>query len=440
MHRLPFDILQQILALIPFPTRWEAARVSRLWYQVCNDHLLYTHIHLENMELEQLVHVLGWIQRLKPNIRSLTIRQCHSVMLQQRLPVQSSSTMPTSSHPAMYTQLRSLNVDRRRAFYMQQECQWYQHLNASLATLLRGSTRLTNITLENNDIDWAIIGIADEFCSRRVGATLQAWTFQHNFGNVIETPAQLLAFMAATPHLRHFLGHHPHAINDAVLIGAIDRWPLLKSAMIACAINLGGDDDDDNSDDHRLVLVKGGADVDAQATADAARSAVSASAFYKWLLACAHHLESLHLIDLHCVSDKQLAYLAPNWLAMHHTHQLSHGATKRPKAPALRHLRIAKYVTDPVTHIAIDALATMFPLLQSVAYDTNATCFRLTRNMPQDHVVHLWHAMHYHHHHATNHAHLQLNWTMPDTMDQHLLACQQLMASQHAATPLPLTL
>ncbi|ORX59592.1 hypothetical protein DM01DRAFT_1381151 [Hesseltinella vesiculosa] len=392
MDRLSLDVLQQVISYIPFPTRWQAAMVSRLWYQACHDPYLYQHIHLENLELADLVHVLQWIQRLQPNIRSLSMRHCYSSLLQRCVPVRYSDDYQNQSPSVLHTQIRALAAPQREAQYQALNIDLYHQLNQHLLQLVNMSSRLTSIAIEHCNIDWAMTALIPSLINH--GANLKTWIYHSNFGDLLPTADALQAFMTATPNMTCFLGHHPDAINDHSVSLMPRLWPLLQSMQLACTNTLP-------------FSSKGSSSM------PVATSPLSSHVFYQWL-AASPRLQSLELVDLHCLSDQDLQSAA---LAF----------PMATVATSLRHLRIAKFVTEPLSNAGINHLLQLLPRLRTLAYDTNIDCFRITTGLPPQQVAHLWSSLAKQH--AASPLDLRMNWHQPVTMEQTLLSCQ-LMATQ----------
>ncbi|CAO3593574.1 unnamed protein product [Absidia cylindrospora] len=378
---LPTSLLYEIIKSVPFPSRWEISLVCKSWYNICTDPYLYQEIQLESMELEMLVRALQWIDRLGVvSVRSLNIRQCHSDFLQKTIvPVMTTTT--SSYQPTLYSQLRTLTPDRRRMEYVKNDFRLYDILSDTLARLL-SAKKLTRLEISHCDLDWAMTELFMILITYGAGRHLKTWIYHDNYNND-NTPtvstrctttstteksisistsksAQpgsdlLQALVMACPDMKHFMGHHG-TVNDTMIMTMAQYWPQLESLVVL------------SNDNH---------------------PSISAKAFYSLLSQCSS-LHTLELYDIECINQDDLiqmchwrnATLVPTSpLGRQRRHQ-PYPSLKKTTAVgnALRHVKLTKYITAPLSTQAILHLLAFFPHLRTLTYETNRTCYEIAQH------------------------------------------------------------
>ncbi|ORZ05211.1 hypothetical protein BCR42DRAFT_496748 [Absidia repens] len=411
---LPTSLLYEIIKSVPFPNRWETSLVCKSWYNICTDPYLYQEIQLESMELEMLVRALQWIERLGViSVRSLNIRHCHSDFLQNTIvPVMTTTT--SSYQPTLYSQLRTLTPDRRRMEYVKQEYRLYDILSDTLARLL-STKKLARLEISNCDLDWAMTELFTILITYGAGRHLTTWIYHDNYNNdctptvstrcttthgtdksissSTPTPAPkstsnsaqpgsdlLQALVMACPNMKHFMGHHG-TVNDAMIMIMAQYWPQLESLVLL------------SNDNH---------------------PSISAKAFYSLISQCSS-LHTLELYDLECINQDDL-------IQMRHWRDATSIASTSPPSPlgrqrrhqpypsmrsrrlkttavgnALRHVKLTKYITAPLSTQAILHLLAFFPHLRTLTYETNRTCYEIAQHQSKEEnaapVKDQWHSL-----------------------------------------------
>lgn len=245
---------------------------------------------------------------------------------------------------------------------------------------LRGLVmRGCSLDLEMTDLIPAIV---------RHGHELEAIVYEANNDNGFATQAALEAIITACPNIHTFRGVHA-IMSDAVLAKMATEWRRLRSLTIS----------NDHLDESGLAAgeVSGGG-------TSSTCGVISSEAFWNLLNSC-QGIEELELLDLDCISNRDLAkYLervseipsssssalttatSPRATHREHLHQHQYHpyrrtVTSRPLRPTHRPgngittLHITKYTTTPLSLSGFQSMLTLFPNLVRLNYMTNFATF-----------------------------------------------------------------
>lgn len=354
---------------------------------------------MKDLEFNTLLLAMQRIVSISPRVKSITIQGCYSDFIQNTVvPVQFSNQPP--NRPLLFSHIRALQPARRRQEYLKHGFELHNHFSDIFSQLLElGHATLHSIKILNCDLDFEMTEL---FCAIACNAhSLSTFHYVNNGDKGLHSSGLLQAIVSGSPHMRHFRGLHA-GMNDAVLMTMARHWPLLESLTL-CSIK---------SKD--VLELTGLVSEDGHELRGASPTGtISSRAFWELLCKC-KNLCTLELHDLACVTNRDLALynslrdvikeqnekknsssfstsssrkmmamrpsLVSSSIKHHHPYyrpsqvqQQQH--TETLPGSSLRHLRITKYITTPLSTPGFHDLTRLFPNLCKFEYATNFYTF-----------------------------------------------------------------
>ncbi|KAG0227145.1 hypothetical protein BGX31_007067 [Mortierella sp. GBA43] len=327
---VPENIWLEIFGYLSLEEKFKAAGTCRTWNRILADPSLYTHIILDNMEFNTLIHTA------------------------------------TAHHPfsqsgmfSLHTHITSFTPPRRREEYRKLGFTLHQDFSRALETLMDHSQdSIHTLDIHDNFLDLEMTDLV--FCIVRYGRHLEHLLYDRNKDGGFSAPEVVSAITAACPNIKSF--HGQHAISDTVLRRIMTGWEELRSLTLTPyqAPSVGT----------KEVSLEG-----------------------LWSLLEYGKIESLELLDLDCISNESLDTMmqrvkqlkatsfertANSPLSHPFAHHHSYFASLEPTTPSkplpgesVRRLTITKYTSLPLTLPGFQALLQLFPNLESLSFTTN---------------------------------------------------------------------
>ncbi|KAF7731719.1 hypothetical protein EC973_008891 [Apophysomyces ossiformis] len=376
---LPDTILLDIFSYLPLLQRWRVASVCHRWYRVCLDPYLYRHVYLEDLEFKKLVLALQRIITIGPKIQTLTIRNCYSEFIQNTVvPIHFSN----QHQPLLFSHIRALQPTRRRQEYLKHGFELHNQFSDAMNRLLElNQDSIRAITILGCDLDFEMTEL---FCAIPCfGKSLTAFVYANNADLGLHSSGLLQAIVATCPNIRHFRGLHT-GIDDAVLMTMARHWPFLESLTLSGVRSRATQSGQLTSTDQDVITLP--------LTSNSPAGSISSRALWELVSKC-KWLHTLELHDLACISNRDLAgyevqafgnkvsvdrerrRFRPYHTAPRSIYEVRSTQPSVLPGTPVRHLRITKYTTVPLSKPGFESLCRLFPNLQLLEYYTNFYAF-----------------------------------------------------------------
>ncbi|KAF9938096.1 hypothetical protein BGZ65_000455 [Modicella reniformis] len=318
------------------------------------------------MEFNTLVQCMQQLSRLAPRLRSLCISNCHSSFISKTtVPIQNAAIMhhlPQQQQAGMhslYSHITSFAPPRRREEYRKLGFTLHQDFSRALMTLMEQSQEsIHSLDIHDNFLDLEMTELI--FSIVRYGRRLEHLLYDRNRDGGFISPEIVMAIVAACPNIKSFRGLH--AISDTVLRKLMTGRQELRSVTLA---------------PYQVPSV---------GTKEVSMEGL-------WSLLECRSIETLELLDLDCISNDNLRKMmervkqlqatsfertANSPLSHPFAHHHSYFATLTPTTPSrplpgesVRHLKITKYTSSPLTLPGFGAMLKLFPNLETFSFTTN---------------------------------------------------------------------
>lgn len=358
---------------------------------MCHDPYLYRHLVFENLEYRILVLALQKILSIAPRVKSITIKGCYSTFIQNTVvPVQFANRV-NQSNPMLFSHITALQPSRRREEYIKHNFKLHDQFSDAMNQLCNiNELNLNTLVIQNCVLD---LEMTELFCTIAChGHAIETFLYENNHDKGIHSSGLLQAIVTACPRMRHFRGLHS-GMDDAVLLTIARHWTSLRSLTL-CSLKsrdiLG----------HAEIISDG-----RQLIGSSPTGRISSQALWQFLSRC-HELDTLELVDLSCISNRDLALFNTYRMQkdhsgnshVHHYNQQHHHYEKKksfepyripkcttPFSPetsktttpgsSIRQLIIKKYMTTPLSKVGFESLLELFPGLKRIEYSTNLYTF-----------------------------------------------------------------
>ncbi|KAG0171584.1 hypothetical protein DFQ28_001442 [Apophysomyces sp. BC1034] len=322
-----------------------------------------------------LVFALQRIISIGPRVKTLTIRNCYSKFIQNTVvPIHFSSQL----EPLLFSHIRALQPARRRQEYLKHGFELHNQFSDAMNRLLElNQDCIRAITILGCDLDFEMTEL---FCAIPCfGKSLKTFIYANNADLGLHSSGLLQAIVATCPNICHFRGLHT-GIDDAVLMTMTRHWPFLESLTLSGVRSRAP---------HSGRLATDGA---VALSSNSASGNVSSRALWDLVSKC-KWLHTLELHDLACISNRDLAgyevlatsnkvsvdrerrRFRPYHTAPRSIYQVPPLAQSLLPGTSVRHLRITKYTTVPLSKSGFESLCRLFPNLEYLEYYTNFYAF-----------------------------------------------------------------
>ncbi|KAI8582841.1 hypothetical protein K450DRAFT_225058 [Umbelopsis ramanniana AG] len=349
IFQLPESVLVQIFLLLPLEDRLQVARTCKSWHTIASDPYLYREVHLEGLEMRDLVTELRRLSKIATKVRSISLHSCYSHFIQATVvPVTFASSSPNL--PTLYAHITTLQPARRKQEYERLQFKLHEHFSDALLNLMdKNQNTLTELSIQNCNMDLEMTDLV--FGIVRYGSRLETFNYMDNRDNTLNSPDLLTALVAACPNMRQFKGYRL-GMDERVILSIAKHWKKLESLSLSFT-NL------------------------------------KPQVLWKLLTSCTS-LQDLEIMDLACFNNHTLAQFVNDMCteaddkSMKSRFQPYKNAyrsnwhdkpCRQALGPKLRSLRIAKYTTSPITLPGFENILALFPNLKILQYETNYTTF-----------------------------------------------------------------
>ncbi|CAO3678118.1 unnamed protein product [Umbelopsis vinacea] len=335
-----------------------------LWHMIASDPYLYREVHLEGLEMHNLVLQLRRLGNIATRVRSISLDSCFSQFIQSTvIPVTFASSSPHL--PTLYAHITTLQRVRRKQEYERCAPPFDGKQSGDFAG---NSIQNCNLDLEMTELAFGII---------RYGSKLEALTYFDNRDNTFNSAELLTGVIAACPNMRRFKGYHL-GIDERVILNVAKYWKNLESFTLSCTSReTAAGHPNLNSPSQATNLTSQG---------------LKPEVLWKLLTSCTS-LEELELVDMACVNNDTLAQFVKKirqdsdpsnhgdvrfqpYKVLHRSRHGKLGDTQRRyPGNCLKSLRIVKYTTSPLTMPGFESILALFPNLRTLQYDTNYMTF-----------------------------------------------------------------
>ncbi|RUS17756.1 hypothetical protein BC937DRAFT_89524 [Endogone sp. FLAS-F59071] len=381
---LPDTVISQVFSYVTLEDKFRVAGTCRHWHHLISDPYLWRDVFIHNLEFRPLVLLLRQLCRLSTRLRTLTLSECYSEFIETTtVPV--NHALQLHQRP-LFSLITTLRPERRREEYAQRGFILHQEFSAALMELMgKNEVTLRGLVMRECPLDLEMTDLIPAIV--RHGRALETIVYEANNDNGFASKAALEAIITACPNIRTFRGVHA-VMSDSVLAKMATGWRRLRSLTIS----------NDHFDESGLATgeISGGG-------TSSTCGVISSEAFWNLLISC-QGIEELELLDLDCISNRDLAkYLervsdipsssalttatsqrAPthrDHLHQHQYHPYRRTVTSRPLRPIHRPgsgittLHITKYTTTPLSHPGFQSMLALFPNLARLNYMTNFATF-----------------------------------------------------------------
>lgn len=350
-------------------------RTCRLWHMIASDPYLYREVHLEGLEMHNLVLQLRRLGNIATRVRSISLDSCFSQFIQSTvIPVTFASSSPHL--PTLYAHITTLQRVRRKQEYERLNFTLHELFSDALLHLMENNqATLREISIQNCNLDLEMTELA--FGIIRYGSKLEALTYFDNRDNTFNSAELLTGVIAACPNMRRFKGYHL-GIDERVILNVAKYWKNLESFTLSCTSReTAAGHPNLNSPSQATNLTSQG---------------LKPEVLWKLLTSCTS-LEELELVDMACVNNDTLAQFVKKirqdsdpsnhgdvrfqpYKVLHRSRHGKLGDTQRRyPGNCLKSLRIVKYTTSPLTMPGFESILALFPNLRTLQYDTNYMTF-----------------------------------------------------------------
>lgn len=388
---LPDTILLEIFSYLPLPERWLVASVCHCWNRVCHDPYLYRFLVFENLEYKTLVHCLQKLARIAPRIKSITIKGCYSKFIQNAVvPVQFAHEHQQQQHsrsPTLFSHISALQPPRRREEYLKHKFELHDQFSDVIYQLFQiNQDNLNTLKIEDCTLD---LEMTELFCTiASHGHALETFYYHNNHDKGIHSSGLLQAIITATPRMKHFRGLHS-GMDDAVLLTIVRHWKSLKSLTL-CSLK-------SRSALGQIEIISNGGRA---LIGSSPVGRISSHVFWQLLCKC-NKLDTLELIDLACISNRDLASFVKKRAHLLHEQRIPTRQEKKTRfspyhipsiystttftnysnteqqlpGASIKKLLISKFMTTPLSKPGFESLSQLFPQLTELEYETNFHTF-----------------------------------------------------------------
>ncbi|CAO3611219.1 unnamed protein product [Mucor hiemalis] len=319
------------------------------------------------------------------------MKGCYSKFIQNTVvPVQfaQDQQQQQSRNPMLFSHISTLQPRRRREEYLKHKFELHDQFSDAIYQLFHiNQDNLNTLKIEDCTLD---LEMTELFCSiASHGHALETFSYNNNHDKGIHSSGLLQAIITATPRMRHFRGLHS-GMDDAVILTIARHWKSLKSLTL-CSLK-------SRSVLGQIEIISNGG---RSLIGSSPIGRISSHVFWQLLCKCSK-LNTLELIDLACISNRDLSGFVKMRAHMLHEQQIPTRLEKKKRfspyhipsiystttttsnynntkqvlpGASVKKLIISKYMTTPLSKPGFESLSQLFPQLSQLEYETNFHTF-----------------------------------------------------------------